>query len=488
MPNLKKKPCSEMGQILEYVENMMNGAQTEAPKSDHPFHQQAINHFNKLFDNEQKMSEAVKEIMDFASSISTFDVGMTYISDQLNNFSIELGDLSESNLAIVEETTATMNSVSDTIDNTAGSLQKLSADSKALASRNTQSKELLGQVSSLKENVVSDTRNMAGKIDQLLQLTNEIGKIVDSVQTIANQTNLLALNAAIEAARAGEHGKGFSVVAEEVRKLADDTKHNLDDMRVFVENIHSAATEGKSSLTRALTSTGQMSDKIDLVSDTMADNINMLEGVVNTVESINDSMQGVKVASAEINRAMEASSEDAGKLNTMTLNIQKDASESVSYAKSISNIDDKLSALAANLYSGLKGSRHSISNDEICDILEKAVKAHKDWIGKLQSMAETMTLLPLQTNPSKCTFGHYYKTLNLNHPSIQKDWETIGNLHKEFHLKGDGMIEAIKNKDTEKAKRILHEAQNLSSELIDLIYKLIENAKAATKNGIKLSL
>ncbi len=487
MPNLKKKPCSEMGEILEYVENMMTGVQTASPKSNHPFHQQAIDHFNKLFTNEEKMSVAVKNIMDFASSISTFDVGMTYISDQLNNFSIELGNLSESNLAIVEETTATMNNVSDTIDNTADSLQQLSSDSKALASRNAQSKELLGQVSNLKENVVSDTHDMAGKIDQLLQLTSEIGKIVDSVQTIANQTNLLALNAAIEAARAGEHGKGFSVVAEEVRKLADDTKHNLDDMRVFVENIHSAATEGKSSLTRALTSTGQMSDKIDLVSDTMAENINMLEGVVNTVESINDSMQGIKVASIEINRAMEASSEDAEKLNTMTLNIKKDASESVFYAKSISNIDDKLSTLAANLYSGLKGSRHSITNDEICDILEKAVNAHKEWIGKLQYMADTMTLQPLQTNPSKCTFGHYYKTLNLDHPSIQKEWEAIGKLHHEFHLKGDIMIQAIKDKDTEKSKRVLKEAHNLSSELIELIENLIETTKVSTKNNIMLS-
>lgn len=466
---IQKKSCSEMEGILHYVEDMMSGKDLISPKSDHPIHSRAIAHFNKLFDNEHKMSNAVKEIMEVASSISAFDVGMAYISNQLNSFSLDLGNLSESNLAIVEETTATMNSVSDTIDNTAATLQQLSCESTTLADRNKESRELLSQVSGLKENVVNDTQNMASKIDQLLRLTSEIGRIVESVQSIAKQTNLLALNAAIEAARAGEHGKGFSVVAEEVRKLADDTKHNLDDMRLFVENIQAAAGEGKTSLDRALDSTGQMSERIDLVSETMSENINMLEGVINTVDTINDSMQGIKVASSEINRAMEASSEDAQKLNSMTLNIQRDAQDSVEYSKNISLMDERLSLVAADLYKGLKGSRHSITNDEICEILTKAVKAHGEWVDKIREMTETMSLVPLQTNPNKCAFGHYYNSLNLDHPSIIKEWGAIGQLHRNFHQTGDRLIDAVKENDRSKAAGILKDTEKLSAELIGLM-------------------
>ena len=103
----------------------------------------------------------------------------------------------------------------------------------------------------------------------ILENTATINKITEDIQYISDQTNLLALNAAIEAARAGEHGRGFSVVAEEVRKLSDRTNQASNDITQIVGKVNSSVTDISKSLGENLQKTRSKKDSVDTAVQTL---------------------------------------------------------------------------------------------------------------------------------------------------------------------------------------------------------------------------
>ncbi len=150
--------------------------------------------------------------------------------------------------------------------------------------------------------IKSSTDVVTGRIQELGQYSEQIGQIVEAIDDIAEQTNLLALNAAIEAARAGEHGKGFAVVADEVRKLAERSARSTKEIAGLIQTVRRGTEE-------AVKATADASREVDTGARLGAEAGQALQQILAAAQSAAAGVKEIEAAS----RQMEAIGADAVK-------------------------------------------------------------------------------------------------------------------------------------------------------------------------------
>ncbi|NMG37092.1 HAMP domain-containing protein [Azoarcus sp. TTM-91] len=188
---------------------------------------------------------------------------------------------------------------------------------------------------------VAETINRSSETAQMLGSESErISSIVTVIKEVADQTNLLALNAAIEAARAGEQGRGFAVVADEVRKLAEKTTHSTQEISAMVASIQSGTQQMSSRLTAA----------VSAVQDGLAE----ARSAGNMVHEIDADAQSVQRAIDDVSSALQEQSAAGRDIAARVENIVQMAEETSAAAHSMSGASSDMKSLAEMLHASVQ--------------------------------------------------------------------------------------------------------------------------------------
>lgn len=277
---------------------------------------------------QSSLASMLREIQSVSGVVSNSAGELTLSAHQILQRSQQQNDSASSMSAAIEEMTVSIGLVADSAHES--NIMSKRADETAGTAH-----QQVDAVTSEIQSIASDIANTGQTMETLGKQSEHIGNIVNVIRDIAGQTNLLALNAAIEAARAGEQGRGFAVVADEVRKLAERTESSTTEITGMVKSIQESVANAQHEMARNQTQIEKGVNLAGLAGDAMSEVRDSASGMISIISDIADALKEQKVASNQIAVNVERIAQMAEENDTAAGQITKGTDSLETSAKSL---------------------------------------------------------------------------------------------------------------------------------------------------------
>jgi methyl-accepting chemotaxis protein len=322
----------------------------------------------KIYKDE--IGNLVHSIINMRQNLWELLMKVSEASEQIAASSEELNANAEESSKGIEETAKAVNAIADgieiqlnTVMDTSEVIQQMSGGTQQVAANTTDTARVAGKaleatseggkaINTTKEQM-NNIEKIVSKLDVVIKIlgdrSNEIGQIIEAISGIAEQTNLLALNAAIEAARAGEQGKGFAVVADEVRTLAESSKESTAKISALIRQIQNDTDNAVLAMHEGTTQVRIGREVVDKAGQSFEDISKLVQEITKQIQEVATASESIADGSQQVVSSMDKVDEISKDVSGQSQTINSSVEEQTAAMHEIANSSEVLSKIAESL-------------------------------------------------------------------------------------------------------------------------------------------